>query len=629
MSTDKTKPARKKPADKAAPPPAADAAAAAAAAAPETLAPSNIQPIPYGRLRRAPENVRKTNIAADVESLADDIGAHGLLQSLIGYPGDTDIDQGVVYIVGGGRRLQALQLLRERDVIADEWPVSVLIRGQGEAIELSLSENLARRDMNPADEFEAFAALMKTGATNPAQLGKRFGFTERYVKQRLRLADLAPEILEALREDKIGIESAITYARTADTELQQRVFKAQLKPNAYSPHSAYSIKAAYAAEQMTTDDTVFLFIDQATYEADGGGYDEDLFGALDDNAPRKLTRGDLALAIAERGAEFTAEQLLAIEQEKHPCIGDFLLPKGLKAGGKVETPTGHVEIRRGYSYDLYQDINLDEIWAKLEGLTYSAVIVMHLDRQYGGMVEVGEGAEKLPDTVTLTVDETRVFVPKNIAAKVLPAKREQSYGVQQTPEEREAAELKREGRLWAARIAVPKFSSVPGFDGRVFYEDRWLSENSHKPGDPKSGDYTPSFTVRVYVSEEEIAANIEAGQARAIEERAAREQRRINEALVKEAEEAARADALAAKIEELAALGEAPAVIMADTCNDQLWPYFRREDGSYFDQDDEEGYNDLAELIENADVIGGHWPTREAYDAAQAELVDEEATEDA
>src|SRR3546814_15824386 len=56
------------------------------------IAPSVIQSIALGRLMRAPENVRQTNKAVDVESLADDIAAHGLLQSLIGYAGDTDID---------------------------------------------------------------------------------------------------------------------------------------------------------------------------------------------------------------------------------------------------------------------------------------------------------------------------------------------------------------------------------------------------------------------------------------------------------------------------------------------------------------------------------------------------------
>src|SRR3546814_10240094 len=118
---------------------------------------------------RAPENVRQTNKSVDVESLADDIAAHGLLQSRIGYAGDTDIDAAAVYIVGGGRRLQALQLLRERGAIDDSFAVPVLLRDPDDAINLSLSENLAKRDMNPADEFTAFAQLMQRGSVSPAR----------------------------------------------------------------------------------------------------------------------------------------------------------------------------------------------------------------------------------------------------------------------------------------------------------------------------------------------------------------------------------------------------------------------------------------------------------------------------
>src|SRR3546814_10563199 len=109
-------------------------------------------------------NVRQTNKALDIESLADDIAAHSLLQSLIGYAGDTDIDAAVVYIVGGGRRLGALDLLRDRGAIDDSFPVPVLLRDPDEAVSLSLSENLAKRDMNAADEFVAFDRLLQRGS---------------------------------------------------------------------------------------------------------------------------------------------------------------------------------------------------------------------------------------------------------------------------------------------------------------------------------------------------------------------------------------------------------------------------------------------------------------------------------
>ena len=585
------------------------------AAPAEGLAPSNITPIPYGRLKRAPENVRKTNIAADVESLADDIGAHGLLQSLIGYAGDTPIDKDVVWIVGGGRRLQALELLHQRGAITDEWPVSVLIRDQAEAIELSLSENLARRDMNPADEFEAFAALMKTGATSPAQLGKRFGFTERYVKQRLRLATLAPDILEAVREGTIGVESAMAYARTPDTALQLKVFKAQSAPNTWNAHSTYSIRSAYDAEQLDTDATVFRFIDAATYEKEGGGYEEDLFAGADEQAVRRLTHGDLAMAIAERCANLQALKLVASERETHPSIGDFVLPKGLTHGGKLQPPAGHVEIRGGYNYDLYQEIDLDEIWTKVDALTDAAVIPIYLDRALGKLPDDADEDGERPIVAELKVDRSLLFVPKAIAEQVLPPKKVWSHEIEarKTPEEREAEQLLEESRLWAARLAVPKFSEVEGLEGRCFYADNWLDTRRVKPGEPRDAVPTPSFTVRVYVTDDEIAAKLEDGKARALQ---AREYRARAEA-EREAREQAEAAALAAKIEEITALDDEPAVIMVDGPRDGvLQPCFRRDDGSYFDSEGE-GYPSLDDLLEYAQEIGDHWPTREAYDAAR------------
>lgn len=595
------------------------------------LAPSNIAPVEYGRLRRAPENVRRTNVAADVESLADDIAAHGLLQSLIGYAGDTDIDAQTVYIVGGGRRLQALQLLHERGVIDDHWPVSVLIRDQGEAIELSLSENLARRDMNPADEFEAFAALMSTGATNPAQLGKRFGFTERYVKQRLRLASLHPEILEAVRTEAIGVESAMAYARTDNAELQLKVFKAQSKPNTWNAHSASNVRQAYDAAQMDTGDTLFLFINAATYEKEGGGYEEDLFGAVDEAAARRLTDPDLARAIATRCAEFQAERLVVEAQADHESIGDFVLPQGLVAGGRIEAPAGHVEIREGYNYDLGREISLAELWPQIDEATDCAVIVIHLTRDYV-QADGAEEAAPLVPTAKLQIDRSRVYVPKPIADKIMP-KRERPTCVETTPEEREAQQHAREARLWAARLAVPKLSEIEGFEGRVFYDDAWLFENRHRPGDPRSGPYTPSFTVRVFVTEEEIAAHLEAGTARAAEMREEEARRRAETEAAREAAQTARGEALKAKIAELEAMDDEPAVIMVDIdgVDQPLQPLFRQDDGSYMEADEGQGYDSLDFLVECSDIIGDIWATREAYDAAAAEpeAMGTEATEDA
>src|SRR3546814_17656640 len=116
---------------------------------------------------RAPENVRQTNKAVDVESLADDIAAHGLLQSLIGYAGDTDIAAAVVYIDGGERRLSPLDLLRDRGAIDDSFPVPVPFRDPDAALSLSPHAHLAQRGLDSAHDFVSLARTFPSGRVGP------------------------------------------------------------------------------------------------------------------------------------------------------------------------------------------------------------------------------------------------------------------------------------------------------------------------------------------------------------------------------------------------------------------------------------------------------------------------------
>src|SRR3546814_8278568 len=109
------------------------------------------------QLRLSPLNQRRVKPAA-IESIADDIAAHGLLQNLVAYEED-----GLFWVFAGGRRYRGLKELAKRKTIknSDSFPVEV--RTKDETIELSLAENFQREDMHPADSIRAFAALRDTG----------------------------------------------------------------------------------------------------------------------------------------------------------------------------------------------------------------------------------------------------------------------------------------------------------------------------------------------------------------------------------------------------------------------------------------------------------------------------------
>jgi ParB family chromosome partitioning protein len=66
-------------------------------------------------------------------------------------------------------------------------------------------ENTVGAGMHPADEFAAMAGLIE--ASQPIEaVAARFGVSERYVKQRLRLGKVAPELLDEFRAGTVTLE---------------------------------------------------------------------------------------------------------------------------------------------------------------------------------------------------------------------------------------------------------------------------------------------------------------------------------------------------------------------------------------------------------------------------------------
>src|SRR3546814_14465713 len=73
------------------------------------------------------------------------------------------------------------------------------------AEEISLAENLIREAMSPADECRSYRAALDKGETEE-DVARRLGVTVRHVQGRLRLADLAEPIFNALAEGKITLD---------------------------------------------------------------------------------------------------------------------------------------------------------------------------------------------------------------------------------------------------------------------------------------------------------------------------------------------------------------------------------------------------------------------------------------
>ncbi|MBE9801972.1 ParB/RepB/Spo0J family partition protein, partial [Escherichia coli] len=178
--------------------------------------------VPLASLIKSPLNVRTVPYSAEsVSELADSIKGVGLLQNLVVHalPGDR------YGVAAGGRRLAALNMLAERNILTADWPVRVKVIPQELATAASMTENGHRRDMHPAEQIAGFRAMAQEGKT-PAQIGDLLGYSPRHVQRMLKLADLAPVILDALAEDRITTEHCQALALENDTARQVQVFEA-------------------------------------------------------------------------------------------------------------------------------------------------------------------------------------------------------------------------------------------------------------------------------------------------------------------------------------------------------------------------------------------------------------------
>ncbi|WP_179506845.1 MULTISPECIES: ParB/RepB/Spo0J family partition protein [unclassified Sphingomonas] len=259
--------------------------------------------IPFSKLYLSDANVRKTRNDQEDAQLSADIEARGLLQNLLVTKSKK---RGQYAVIAGGRRLRAIGMIIDRGAwTADAEVECKLLEGSEEtAGEASLAENFQRVGMSPAEECRAFQHFIKEGS-DIAAVAKRFGLTQRFVEGRLRLANLAAPIFEALAAGDITLEIAKAYAATDQHEVQMRVFD-QMR-HAYNP-SADAIRRMVATGSMRGNDPIALLIGEDAYVAAGGKVERDLFS---DAGEDRWIDIEIAHRLASEKMEAEAQRLTA------------------------------------------------------------------------------------------------------------------------------------------------------------------------------------------------------------------------------------------------------------------------------------------------------------------------------
>ncbi|WP_312669522.1 ParB/RepB/Spo0J family partition protein [Stutzerimonas nitrititolerans] len=234
----------------------------------------NLILVPLSRLVSRPtgRNVRKTP-RMSIPELAASIQRVGLLQNLIVIAA---ADGEHYEVVAGGRRLAALKLLAKKHRISKEWEVPCLLVADATARTASLTENVQREAMHPADQFEAFAALVAEG--RPIEdIAADFSVTPLVVQRRLKLANVSPRLLADYRAEAVSLDQLMALAITDDHAAQEAAFYGAPEWQ----RGASALRERLTEREIDATHPLVRFAGLDAYTAAGGGIRRDLFAEGD------------------------------------------------------------------------------------------------------------------------------------------------------------------------------------------------------------------------------------------------------------------------------------------------------------------------------------------------------------
>ncbi|ECL5067817.1 ParB/RepB/Spo0J family partition protein [Salmonella enterica] len=229
------------------------------------LAQTAEQHVPLSALVKSPMNVRIVPYSAEsVRELADSIKGIGLLQNLVVHT----LPDGLYGVAAGGRRLAAMSLLVTENMLPPDWPVRVKVVPEDLATAASLTENGQHLEMHPAEQIAGFRAMAAEGKT-PAQTGDLLGYSPRHVQRMLKLAGLAPVILEALAEDKITTEHCQALALEDNHDRQVQVYEAACRESWNNKPEVRVIRNLITESEVPThNNSKFRFVGENAFSAD-------------------------------------------------------------------------------------------------------------------------------------------------------------------------------------------------------------------------------------------------------------------------------------------------------------------------------------------------------------------------
>lgn len=149
--------------------------------------------LPIEKLHANPDQPRRTFDQDAIEELSESVKEHGIIQPILVTPKGDSYE-----IVAGERRFRAAQLAGLAEV-----PVIIRSLTDQNQLEISLIENIQRRDLNSIETATAYAKLRDQFNLTNDQIAKRVHKSASAVTNTMRLLKLPKEVVALIAEGQI------------------------------------------------------------------------------------------------------------------------------------------------------------------------------------------------------------------------------------------------------------------------------------------------------------------------------------------------------------------------------------------------------------------------------------------
>lgn len=187
----------------------------------ETMPGKDVQEIELIKIIPNPHQPRLSFNEEKLQELANSIKEHGIIQPIV-----VSKNNGNYEIIAGERRFEAAKLAGLKTI-----PVIIRDASERQKLELAVTENVQRHDLDPIEEAKALKKLIDDFDMSQEEVAQKIGKSRSVVANKVRLLNLPVEIQKSLIVGKISEGHCKLLLAIPNPERQRAFYEMILKNN--------------------------------------------------------------------------------------------------------------------------------------------------------------------------------------------------------------------------------------------------------------------------------------------------------------------------------------------------------------------------------------------------------------